>query len=316
MPQISIVVPVYNVEKYIARCIDSIQRQTFTDWELILVDDCGNDRSMDIVKQYAKDDSRIIFIESNANVGPMTARDKGCRLSTGEYITFVDGDDTLPKDALDTLYKSSVRTGADIVVGNAMRIFPDGRRKYFNRNIKSIEYGRKDILIKLLKDEFPHNLWGKIYKSNLLRNNKLMIIDNNTNGEDGLLFYQIIGMSNRLVAIDSDVYYYWMYESSSTHKPLNRNMINGMAIFEKYRYDMLSKELGNIDFLFFTHIYKSVANLAKRMPVGEICDVYMRNGIRIDLSIISLRHYFSIITSIKMWAKFNLAYRLRWIFMS
>ena len=98
-PKISVIVPVFNTEKYISECIDSILAQTFTDWELILVDDGSKDNSGKICDEYATKDSRVRVLHQ-PNGGVTSARSNGVKNAKGEWITFVDADDTLPVDAL------------------------------------------------------------------------------------------------------------------------------------------------------------------------------------------------------------------------
>ncbi len=110
----SIIIPVYNIEKYIGECIESVLNQTFTDFELILIDDGSTDHSLDVIKQYQNTDARIILIHQD-NAGPGSARNAGIRQARGEYIVFFDGDDFLvKKDALAHLYE--FRAGQDILV--------------------------------------------------------------------------------------------------------------------------------------------------------------------------------------------------------
>lgn len=118
-----ILVPVYNVEKVLDKCIRSIQQQTYTNWKLVLVDDGSTDRSGRMCDEYAKKDSRICVLHTQ-NGGPHAARTKGVALLPEDgYCVFCDSDDELPKDALKLMHKEAVRSGADIVCGNVQRIF-------------------------------------------------------------------------------------------------------------------------------------------------------------------------------------------------
>ena len=114
-PKISIIVPVYKVEKYIHKCIDSILAQTFTDFELILVDDGSPDNCGKICDEYAKEDSRIVVIHKD-NGGVSDARNIGISRANGEYIGFVDSDDYIDKDMYKNLYESCLNNKADISI--------------------------------------------------------------------------------------------------------------------------------------------------------------------------------------------------------
>lgn len=92
MAVISVIVPIYNAEKYLSKCIESICNQTYSKLEIILINDCSTDLSADICKKYAKTDSRIVFINNGTNIGAAASRNKALDIATGDYITFVDSD--------------------------------------------------------------------------------------------------------------------------------------------------------------------------------------------------------------------------------
>ena len=114
VPQISVIVPVYNVERYLCKCLDSILTQTITEWECILVDDGSTDKSGSICDEYAKKDGRFIVMHKE-NGGVSSARNLGIKGAHGEWISFVDADDELYEESLSTLY-SFVSDSVDIVV--------------------------------------------------------------------------------------------------------------------------------------------------------------------------------------------------------
>lgn len=118
MPKVSIIVPVYNTEKYIGDCIQSILQQSLKDIELILVNDCSTDHSIEILKQYKQNDNRITIIDlpENMGVGVGGARNKGIELSSGEFISFIDLDDVIKSDMLENLYAHAKKDNAEIVL--------------------------------------------------------------------------------------------------------------------------------------------------------------------------------------------------------
>ena len=153
-PQISVVVPVYNGERYLHKCLDSIIGQTFTDFELILLDDGSSDRSGKICDEYAARDSRIRVVHKE-NEGINATRWRGVCEAKGDWISFCDNDDSLPIDALSNLY--SLVEDTDIVIG-----FP-GEPNY-QRELSLDECRRNMITAKLL----PPTPWGKLYRRSLL----------------------------------------------------------------------------------------------------------------------------------------------------
>ena len=128
MPKVSVIVPVYNVEKFIRRCLISIQQQSLDDIEIIVVNDATPDNSMAIVQELAKDDHRITILNHEKNLGPMCTRETGYMAAIGDYITFCDSDDYMPKDALEKLYSTAVASNADIVSGNSIYLTVKGEK--------------------------------------------------------------------------------------------------------------------------------------------------------------------------------------------
>lgn len=229
MPKVSAVIPVYNVEKFIRRCIESIQQQTMNDIELIVVNDCTPDDSMAIVEELAKEDQRIRIFNYDKNRGPMCARETGYMAATGDYITFCDGDDYLPKDALETLYNEAIKTGADIVSGQIVYVSGDGRETIWE---SSLPYGNdaENVYKALLRHKYIHNLCGKLFKASLLQNFAYKTYEHATNGEDACLFYQVVQYVNKVMHIDNPVYYYVQNIESSTQKRLNENAVRSICI--------------------------------------------------------------------------------------
>lgn len=117
MSKVSIVIPVYNAELYISRCLDSIINQTYTDLEIICVNDGSKDNSLQILKKYQEKDERIFVIDKE-NAGVSEARNDAIKRSSGQYITFVDSDDWLEKDAIELMYKALIENNADVVRSN------------------------------------------------------------------------------------------------------------------------------------------------------------------------------------------------------
>lgn len=240
MPKVSVIVPVYNVEKYIGRCIESIQEQTLTDWELILVDDCSPDNSIDIIQEYANKDSRIIVKRHEVNLGPMTARRWGDELACGDYITYCDGDDILPTDALESLYNTAIITEADMVSGDYIYITVDGSQSVCHNKLK---YGndRSSVFKSLLRFELQQSLWGKLFRASILKDYPYKTYDHFTNGEDGFLLYQIVQNITNIVQIDKPVYYYMQNMQSSSQKRFSENAIKNICMTNNFFQEIICK---------------------------------------------------------------------------
>ena len=169
-PLLSVIVPVYNVEKYISRCIDSILSQTFTDFELILVDDGSPDRCGKICDEYAKKDDRIIVIHQE-NKGVSAARNLGLRQAVGEYATFLDADDAI--------YQDTFRENINILLNNKnidilqypyCRITENNMEIEYREESPIIYLDRTDIFLNLVYDgPITWASWGKFYKRDVYK---------------------------------------------------------------------------------------------------------------------------------------------------
>ena len=169
--KVSICIPVYNVEKYIRRCLESLLNQTYHDLEIIIVNDSTPDNSMSIVCEYAEIDHRIIVLNHEHNKGLMEARRTAYMNATGDYITFLDSDDYLPENSIETLVNCINASGADVVSGLIEYISDNGERSIWPNTLR---YGedKVSVLKSLLKKEFGHNLCSKIFKRELLQQNE------------------------------------------------------------------------------------------------------------------------------------------------
>lgn len=193
-PLISVIIPMYKVEAYVAECLDSVLSQSYRNIEVICVDDCGGDNSLAIAERYADQDSRVKIIrhEHNRGVGP--ARNTGIEAAMGEYIFFVDPDDLMVPDCLTKLLQEQEKSGADIVVGT-FESFPDDpnseadRRRANTANRNRIQH--KDVYFEVSEKNYfsatngqSFSCWAKLYRTEYLTQNKIRFIDANLYLED------------------------------------------------------------------------------------------------------------------------------------
>ena len=160
MPKISIIVPVYKAEKYLNRCVDSILAQTFTDWELLLIDDGSPDRSGEICDEYAKKDSRIRVIHKE-NGGVSSARQRGLDESVGEYTIHADPDDWVEPEMLDELYKKAKEEDADMVICDFICEYKTGS-VVCEQNVKNCN--SESILKQMFSQQLPGMCWNKLVR--------------------------------------------------------------------------------------------------------------------------------------------------------
>ena len=165
--KISIIIPVYNLEKYIKRTAESVLKQTYTNIEVIIVDDGSSDESWKIIQKIADKDNRVIPIHQE-NGGVTSARLKGIRRSTGEWIGFVDGDDEIESDMYEILLNNAKRYNADISHCGYQMIFEDGRVNYFHNTGCLVQQDRTTGLKDLLDGSLVEpGLWNKLFHKNL-----------------------------------------------------------------------------------------------------------------------------------------------------
>ena len=239
-PKVSVCIPVYNVERYIEKCVVSLIDQTYRNIEIIFVNDCTPDCSMNIVQKYAEKDNRIMILEHEQNRGLMRARETGYRAATGDYIMFCDSDDAMPADGIEFLVSSACETGADITSGNAQR-FTDTQISDYPFNSLPFGSDPEAVYKALLSKDYSHTLWGKLFKRELFKNHIYLTLDNATNGEDGILFYQVLQYVNKVIHIPQIVYYYRFNTSSATNVRLKASGIYSILVGQQIRRSTCEK---------------------------------------------------------------------------
>lgn len=211
-PAISVIIPVYNSELYLKKCLDSLRSQTFDNWEAICIDDGSTDGCADILKAYALRDPRIrSFTQKNCGQG--VARNRGLRETRGMYITFLDSDDYLSVDYFELLYAAAERTGADVVVGSTQCESP--------QRVRLLSVSR-ETLLSTFKERIaalPHGGSGdKLYRADWLRSNGLLFSEG-VYWEDNIFTVRACLHARRFVTEPSAVYHYFTRETSTTHSP-------------------------------------------------------------------------------------------------
>lgn len=219
--KISIIVAAYNVEKFLPNCIKSLINQTFTNFELILVNDGSTDSCGEICNSFSKIDSRI-FVLHQENKGLVNARKAGLSIATGKYVLYVDGDDYVEQTYCELLINETINFDADIVIGGYIR-------NYRGRGIEVkniLPAGRYTIdQIKLIwekmiftGDFFSHGIstysWGKLFKRDLLLPIQMKIPANISIGEDAACVYPYISMCRNVAITEASNYHYVQHQSS------------------------------------------------------------------------------------------------------
>ena len=226
MPEISILIPFYNAEKFLARCLDSVICQTFSDIEIILVNDASSDGSGSIVREYAERDKRITVLEHPENLGVLWARKSLIEASTGRFIMFVDSDDELAPGACERLHSVAVETGADIVVAGyefiskeGVAILKCGKLPYGN--------GPYGFAMAMAMGDMDRYLWTRLFRREVFTGHDIVYKKNHNGCDDQFLCYQIARYVNKVVCIPAPLYKYYFNPASMTRFfHLEKNMRN------------------------------------------------------------------------------------------
>ena len=213
MTKISIIVPVYNVEKYLSECLESLISQTLSDIEIICINDGSKDSSLEILEKYAQKDKRIVVINQE-NSGVSTARNTGMKCANGEYIGFIDSDDWIDSDFYEKLYNSAKNNDADIVVASIIRYrkcVQKYRVKYTNEKVYT------DLQDKISACSIPKicYVWNKLYKNEIIKDK---LFTPNVYFEDVIWLPKVIKCANKIVTVADTNYYYRVNNNSIVKK--------------------------------------------------------------------------------------------------
>lgn len=234
MPELTIIVPVYNVEKYLPKCIDSILAQTFTDFELILIDDGSPDRCGEICDEYAAKDSRIVVIHQK-NQGVSAARNAGLDAAQGEYIGFADSDDWIDQRMFETMLTVAQSSSADVVSCSIEYRTSEGEplQKDF---CKTGTFTRKELLLDLygMPSTMGGGCWNKIIKAEKIKS--IRFRTDVSIGEDFLYLFRCYANCNYGVKI-SDAFYYVCIRSGSATRAssVKAVFLSMVGAYELYR---------------------------------------------------------------------------------
>lgn len=210
-PLISVIVPIYNVEKYLARCIDSIVNQTYKNLEIILVDDGSPDRCPQMCDDYDEKDSRIKVVHKK-NGGLSDARNAGIAVAKGEYISFIDSDDYVSDDFFECLLDVMNKENSDIAECSVVKLYEDNRFDEFSDDLSVKTYDTQDAMSALIAENpFHQHVWNKLYKTELVKDIPYAVGKLN---EDEFWTYQVFGRADKVSKLNKTMYYYFQRNSS------------------------------------------------------------------------------------------------------
>ena len=235
MPGISVIVPAYNAEKYLKQCIESVQQQTYQDWELLVIDDGSKDGTRRKAEQFAAGDDRIRVLHKK-NGGVSSARNLGLQVAKGDYIAFLDVDDHFVPQCLETLWAALHQAGADSAACAHLNIRPDGQswpEPVLPAGVYDAQGIREGIVYPLLGDRlvpplFNGFIWRYLYSAEIIRKNKIAF--EGTYLEDELFLMEYFCHAQRLAVTEEPLYRYYLNPASATHK----YMADFMEVFSRF----------------------------------------------------------------------------------
>ena len=302
IPDVSIIIPMYNTEKYIGECLDSILAQTLQDFEVIVVDDCSTDKSCAVVENYLpKFGGKLQLIRSEKNAGsPGVPRNKGIASARGKYIFFMDSDDALIEDALNILYNAAEKFNVDIVHCEKYYRAPDNTVTTDRKFLKESSDERADFVSKptYVSDKLEDRVrdfamqkmigypWNKLIRRNLIVNNNIEFPILRC-GEDHIFSFFVICLAKKILRIPTPVYVWRKtpegvtYGKLSVEKMIHRwtdSLFRGVGIVDKFmdNFELFNKKPEYRHFVFETFILYHCINL---QPVYAQIPAYQLDGL-------------------------------------
>ena len=243
---VSVIIPMYNTEKYIAECLESLWAQTFKNFEIIVVDDCSTDNSADIVKNYiqkfASTGQALNLLELKKNSGYASIpRNEGLKVARGKYIFFMDSDDFILKYAFENFYGVAEKTQAEVVMFKNVRIFSGNSENFIkNMNLENtveeteIEFIAHDFKLRMeswFENYFPISCWSKFVRRDFLSKNKLEFL--NIMQEDSFWTFELICLAEKIVMTPQNYYFYRRHLNSVCANAYD-NKLNPDTIYKKF----------------------------------------------------------------------------------
>ena len=272
-PLISIIVPVYKVEKYLERCLDSIITQTYPNLEVLLVDDGSPDKCGEICEKYAEKYSNFQVIHQN-NQGLAAARNNAVPRSHGDYITFIDSDDFVTSDYVEYLFELIEKYHSDISVGGSVYQYDNKEINYPANETISEFYSVEEALIRMnCGKNFSVTAWGKLYKRELVEENPYPI---GKLYEDVATTYKIVASSSGVAFGNKQVYYWIQRPNSIMHSAFDVRQFDGIEAAEKQLIYIQEKYPSAISAAEYRYTAKTIELMAVYFYSGGDKSIYRR----------------------------------------
>lgn len=216
MPEVSVIIPVYNSGKYLKRTLESVINQTFKDFEVLCVNDCSTDNSLEILEEFAKQDKRIKIINNTKNIGSALSRNAGIDNARGEYIYFLDSDDYIEQKYLECMVEKIEQENCDIVLNLSVIQETNGTQKpYQHPSMPEIQPDGQYIDNIAVIHDAPCFIWARLYRKSFLNDNNLRFLD--IHATDDVVFNAIVDMyCDKTFVFYGEKYHYTVNYTSVT----------------------------------------------------------------------------------------------------
>jgi glycosyltransferase involved in cell wall biosynthesis len=302
MVKVSVIVPMYNARRYIAGCVDALLRQTICDMEVIIVNDCSTDGSMELCRERYGGNPRVVLVQQPGNMGPGQARNAGMKAASGEYLAFVDADDGLLPETLQEMYETAMKTEADVVHAGGFLVpyaspVPDdlselGRSQLVKSfwdhrpdadGLYMMEADLKTRLENWMKHYYHWNVCGKLFRASFIRKYNMSFSDLPLSEDYCFVFQCLLHAKNYAILSCRGYYIYRILMNSLTRSTksaaflaktlrallgvsevLEKSM-EGVPFFEEnpeYRDRIIDYSLSILDSFYVTHAYQCVGRKA------------------------------------------------------
>ena len=273
---ISIIVPIYNVDKYLEECIESLKNQTYKNLEIILINDGSADNSEQICREEAKQDNRIVFINKK-NGGAASAKNKGLKVAKGDYITFVDSDDFIEPDMIEYMVNTIKKYNSDIIQCSFINLYKN-TEKFKQDKIVEQRISSKDFLELFLTKWDSSLFWNKLFKRDVIEN---VFFKEGRCIDDEFFTYKCVINSKSIVTINKIVYNYRMrksgvMKSESSQKQILKDRVD--YLYE--RYDLVRTLYKDLYKDFLEHLLTYYLIISKDYYVDEKLLDYMKDNLK------------------------------------
>lgn len=298
-PKITVIIPCYNVESYIQKCIESVLNQSYGNIEIILIDDGSTDNTNEVILKSIENISNILYIR-NDNFGVSNARNTGIKNATGDYIMFIDSDDYISKNMIKNMYKLLIKYNSDIVKCNIKKEYAEGQASRNEKPVySSVKYFSKEdfsktIYKKILSTETMNSSCCSLFKTDIIKNNELFFREDIYNGEDAIFFMNYIDNCKSMVYTPTPYYHYVIKGTGLTGSALSMEKLwdSKLKFIQELKYKEKSWSLEKHQYVNKKIIYITMSSIFKlykksRNETSKFKEVFLNKMIE-DVNLVYL----------------------------